>query len=47
MWSVLTGNGYVEHPTQGDTIDITRMYAKADDATSKLIHDHKHPVVLQ
>jgi hypothetical protein len=47
VWSTLSRNGGVEHPTEGNTIDVPRMYAKADNAPSELIHDHKHPVALQ
>jgi hypothetical protein len=33
--------------TQGDTIYISSMDAKADDAPSELIHDDEYPVAIQ
>ena len=45
VWDSLSGNGGVEHPTEGDTIDIPCMYTKANDAPRELIHDH--PVGLE
>jgi len=32
---------------QGDTIDIARKDAKADDAPGELIHDDEYPVAHQ
>ena len=46
FWDTFGRDGSVEHPAQGNTVYITSMYAKADDAACKLIHDHKDPVAL-
>ena len=40
----LASNGAVEHPTEGDTIDLSRMDAEPNDAARVLIHDHQDPV---
>ena len=40
-------DSFVEHSTQGHTIDMTSMYAKADDGPSELVHDHEHPVGVE
>ena len=45
--NTLSRNSLVEHEAQGDTINVAGMEAKADDTPRELIHDHKHPVVLQ
>ncbi len=37
-------NGAVEHPTECDTIDRSRMDAEPNDAARVLIHDHQDPV---
>jgi hypothetical protein len=40
----MPSNGAVEHPTEGDTIDLSRMDAEANDPARVLIHDHQDPV---
>ncbi len=40
----LLSNGAVEHPTESDTIDLSRIYAEPNDAARALIHDHQDPV---
>ena len=40
----MPSNGAVEHPTEGDTIDLSRMDAEPNDAARVLIHDHEDPV---
>jgi len=40
----LPSNGTVEHPTECDTIDLSRMDAEAKDPARVLIHDHQDPV---
>src|SRR5438132_2378177 len=40
----LPANGTVEHPTESDTIDLSRMDAKTNDPARVLIHDHQDPV---
>ncbi len=40
----LLSNGAVEHPTESDTIDLSRMDAKTNDPARELIHDHQDPV---
>ena len=40
----LLSNGAVEHPTESDTIDLSRMDAEPNDAARILIHDHQDPV---
>ena len=40
----LPSNGTVEHPTEGDTIDGSRMNAETNDAARILIHDDQDPV---
>src|SRR5271169_497917 len=40
----MPSNGAVEHPTEGDTIDLSRMDAEANDAARVLIHDDQDPV---
>src|ERR1700674_3689489 len=40
----LPSNGAVEHPTECDTIDLSRMDAKTNDPARVLIHDHQDPV---
>jgi hypothetical protein len=40
----LASNGAVEHPTEGDTVDLSRMDAEPNDAARVLIHDHQDPV---
>jgi hypothetical protein len=40
----MPSNGAVEHPTESDTIDLSRMDAKPNDAARVLIHDHQDPV---
>src|SRR6266699_2833824 len=40
----LLSNGAVEHPTESDTIDLSRMDAEPHDAARILIHDHQDPV---
>jgi len=47
VWDSLSRNGGVEHPTEGDTIDIPCMYTKANDAPRELVHDHEHPVGIE
>ena len=37
----------VEHATKGDTVNITSMDTKSDDAPSELVHDHEYPVAIQ
>ena len=37
-------NGAVEHPTERDTIDRSRMDAEPNDAARVLIHDDQDPV---
>jgi hypothetical protein len=40
----LLSNGVVEHPTESDTIDLSRMDAEPNDPARVLIHDHQDPV---
>jgi len=40
----LPSNGAVEHPTESDTIDLSRMDAETNDPARVLIHDHQNPV---
>jgi hypothetical protein len=40
----MPSNGAVEHPTECDTIDLSRMDAEANDAARVLIHDDQDPV---
>ncbi len=40
----LLSNGAVEHPTESDTIDLSRMDAEPNDPARALIHDHQDPV---
>ena len=40
----LPSNGAVEHPTESDTIDLSRMDAKTNDPARALIHDDQDPV---
>jgi hypothetical protein len=39
--------GAVEHPTEGDTIDLSRMDAEANDPARVLIHDDQDPMGSQ
>jgi hypothetical protein len=41
-----SSHGSVEHPTQGETVYITSMDAKSDDAARELIYHDKDPVAL-
>ena len=43
----MPANGAVEHPTEGDTIDLPRMDAEANDPARVLIHDDQDPVSPQ
>jgi hypothetical protein len=45
--NTLDRDGRVEHTAEGDTNNIARMDAKADDAPSELIHDNAHSMALQ
>ena len=45
--NILYRDARVELSAEDDTINITGMHAKADDASSELIHDYKHPVAFQ
>jgi hypothetical protein len=47
VWDTLGRNGLVEHATQGYTVNITGVHAKANDASRELIHDDENPVALQ
>ena len=47
VWDTPGKNGLVEHATQVDTINITGVHAKANDAPRELIHDDEHPAALQ
>src|SRR2546427_8715590 len=40
----LPSNGAIEHPTECDTIDLSRMDARTNDPARKLIHDDQDPV---
>ena len=40
----LPSNGVVEHPTESDTIDLTRMDAEPNDPARVLIHVDQVPV---
>ncbi len=40
----LPSNGAVEHATESDTIDLSRMDAETNDPARVLIHDHQDPV---
>src|SRR5271167_370412 len=40
----MPSNGAVEHPTEGDTIDLSRMDAEPNDPARVLIHDDQDPV---
>lgn len=42
-----TGNGFIEHSGEGGAIDVTALSAESDNATAKLVHDHKYPVTLK
>ena len=42
----LPSNGTVEHPTEGDTIDGSRMDAETNDPARILIHDDQDPMGL-
>ncbi len=43
----LPANGTVEHPTESDTIDLSRMDAEPNDPARALIHDDQDPVGSQ
>ena len=43
----MLSSGAVEHPTECDTIDLSRMDAEANDPARVLIHDHQDPVAPQ
>ena len=43
----LSANGFIEHPTESRSIDVTALDAEADDAALELIHDHQYPVTLK
>ena len=43
----LPSNGTVEHPTEGDTIDGSRMDAETNNPARILIHDDQDPVSPQ
>ena len=45
--SELPSNGAVEHPTERDTIERSRMDAEPNDAARILIHDDQDPVAPQ
>ena len=45
--SELPSNGVVEHPTERDTIERSRMDAEPNDAARILIHDDQDPVAPQ
>ena len=47
VWDSLSRNGGIEHPAEGDAIDIPCMYTKANDAPRELVHDHEHPVGVE
>ncbi len=36
----------IEHPAQDDSIHVTGVNAKADDAPCELVHHHEHPVAF-
>jgi hypothetical protein len=40
----MPSNSAVEHPTEGDTIDLSRMDAEANDPARVLIHKDQDPV---
>ena len=40
-------SGSVIHSTQGWAIDTACLYAKTNDSTGELIHDHENPVALE
>ena len=40
----LASNGAAEHPTESDTIDLSRMDAEPNDPARALIHDDQDPV---
>ncbi len=40
----LLSNGAVEHPTESDTIDLSRVDSEPNDPARKLIHDDQDPV---
>ena len=40
----VASDGVVEHPAKGGAVHWTRMNAKPNDPTAKLIHDDQHPV---
>src|ERR1700732_5536559 len=40
----LPSNGAVEHPTECDTVDRSRMGAEPNDPARALIHDDQNPV---
>ena len=40
----MPSNCAVEHPTECETIDLSRMDAEANDPAGVLIHDHQDPV---
>ena len=43
----LTGNGGIEHPTNGDAVYVRGVYAKADDAACEHVHDDQNPMTAQ
>src|SRR6478672_13829535 len=43
----LPSNGTVEHPTEGDTIDGSRMDAETNNPARIFIHDHQDPMGSQ
>src|SRR4029077_10728760 len=43
----MPSNGTVEHPTECDTIDLSRMDAEPNDAARVLIHDDQDPMGSQ
>src|SRR6266550_8321311 len=40
----LPSNGAIEHPTESDTIDLSRLNAEANDPARALIHDDQNPM---
>lgn len=46
-WFVHTGNGFVEHASQRDTIDIASLHTEADDPPRELVHGDNDPVCVQ
>jgi hypothetical protein len=47
VWGALSGNGGVEHPTEGDTIDIPCMPTEANEAPRELVHDDEYPLGVE